>query len=624
MDLDIKRVIASIPPEHEDVELAPLITPWGESIDPDHVLADHPNPMKERASWESLNGWWEYAIVDRANAADAWRSAKAPESMDGRILVPFSPETRLSGVERMVQPDELLWYRRKLAVPIAPSGTEARTILHFEAVDWACTAYIDGRRAGSHRGGYTPFSFDITDHLVKAAEDGRVSCTLDLCVYDPNDAGVQLRGKQRRARGGMWYTSQSGIWQSVWLERVPEVYLNALKLIPNADAGVLLTRLDVVGGPEHVSVELRDADGALAGFAGLDPGMPDVPRGGSPIRLELEVPVEAPHLWCPDDPYLYRVIARVDDDVVYSWCAFRTIAVEKDDAGVPRLFLNHEPLYIRGLLDQGYWPESLMTAPSDEALVFDISTAKRLGFNMLRKHSKIESRRWYWHCDRLGMLVMQDVPSGWSSASENLRVNIPTLFRTTWNLLPDNGPLWWRMLGSDDPDYRNEWRMTLRRMVKRIGNHACVIASALFNESWGQFDSEVNTAFARELDPTRPILSTSGWYDRGAGDIRGVHNYFRSMRVYPRPEGDERAFMLSEFGGLSCRIEGHSSVERVYGYEVHDTLASFRGAVGRLLATVDALEADGLAGFVYTQISDVEEEVNGLLTYDRRLCKLEP
>ena len=612
MDLDIKRVIKSMPKAHEDVEFAPLTTPWGEALDPEHVLEEHPNPLMQREHWQPLNGWWEYAIVPEPDAAHAWRTASAPQAMDGRIVVPFSPEAALSQVGHVLQPNELLWYRRELDVP-APAPGE-RTILHFEAVDWACSVYLGGELLGTHTGGYLAFQFDITDSLARGAR------TLELCVYDPSDAGYQLRGKQCLQRNGMWYTSQSGIWQSVWLEYVPEVHVASLVLKPDADAGVLVAELEVCGGAETVAVEVRDADGQMVNATMAEPSMP---AGGDLGALSLKVPVPEPHLWSPDDPYLYDVTVTCGDDVVQSYCAFRTMSVEEDAAGEPRICLNHRPIFLRGVLDQGYWPDGLMTAPADEALVADIELVKHHGFNMVRKHTKVERNRWYWHCDRLGVLVMQDVPTGGDVSIQQIRVDIPTLFRTTWNHLPDDKPRWHRLYGAGDVRYREEWRRTRMGMLRQLGGHPCVIAWVLFNESWGQFDSAKNAQIAREDDPTRLVLATSGWYDQGAGDIRGIHNYFRSMRVYDRPKGDRRAFMLSEFGGLVCRVEGHSSVERTYGYDTYEDIPAYEAGLERLLASVDALEAEGMCGFVYTQISDVEEEVNGLITYDRRVSKLD-
>lgn len=612
--LDIKRVIASAPKKPQDVKLRPLMTPWGEKVaagEPAEPV--HPRPQFARESFKVLDGWWDYAIVPAADAAAAWRNASAPTSWDGRIRVPFSPEAPLSGVGRQLQPDELLWYRRALD-PGRPVDGE-RVILHFEAVDYACACFVNGARVGTHTGGYLPFSLDVTDHLRDGDNE------LMLCVHDPSDAGVQLRGKQRLARGGIWYTAQSGIWQSVWLEAVPETHLESLAIDARADEGKLVLHVGVHAGEAAdeaaettptMSVRLLD-DGSEVGRAAA------VPEDGA---CALVIDVGNPHRWSPDDPHLYDLELSFGEDRVRSYCAFRTVTMEEDERGVRRLCVNHEPVFLRGVLDQGYWPDGLMTAPSDEALAFDVRAMRGAGFNLLRKHIKVESDRWYYHCDKLGMLVWQDMVSGGAAPNPWHSSYKPTFFRGSWGRYADDDPRHYPGLASDSAAFRAEWTDACAATVRHLGNHPSIVCWVLFNEAWGQFDARAAVELVRGMDPSRPIDAVSGWYDQACGDFLSVHNYFRPLEVYRDRARPRRAFVISEFGGLSCHLAEHSSLASSYGYAACADLPSFRAAVRETLAQADALEEAGLAGYVYTQLSDVEEETNGLLTYDRRVNKL--
>lgn len=621
MDLDIKRVLAAKPGEPEDVELTPHTTTWGDAILADSAKApsEYPRPRMQRGNWTCLNGWWDYAIVESTSAQDSWKVAQPPAEWDGRILVPFSPEAALSCVKRSLQPQQLLWYRRTFEVESEAeanaSGTshESRLLLNFGAVDWACACYVNGCKVGEHIGGYLPFSFDITG-AVHAGEN-----EIALCVYDPSEQGTQLRGKQRLRRGNMWYTAQSGIWQTAWMETVPVAHVTSLQTVPSLDDGTLEVVFQLSKAGQPLAVSVLDANGQTVATK-------STVACEKTVRMTIEVP--QPHAWDVNDPYLYGLSITYGHDEITSYCAFRTVAVQKDNKGIPRFFLNHKPFFVRGLLDQGYWPDGLMTAPSDEALVYDIEAARRMGFNTLRKHIKVEQDRWYWHCDRLGMLVWQDMVSGGENPGEWVSANIPTLFRRTWSAFRDESPRSWKKLGSANKTYREEWEYTAAETVRHLLSHPCVVTWTVFNESWGQFESARMTRMLQEIDPTRPYVATSGWYDRGAGNYVAVHNYFRSMRVYKDPwarlgEASSRAFVIDEFGGLTCPIDGHTSVCTTYGYDTYESTADWKEALGTLLASVDALEAEGLAGFVYTQICDVEEETNGLLTYDRRVNKLD-
>lgn len=615
--LDLKRVIASAPRKPEHAALRPLTTPWSEQAATGASrAAHHPRPQFARAAFEVLDGRWEYAIAPVADAASAWRDAEPPAAWDGEILVPFSPEAPLSGVERQLQPGELLWYRRRFS---APEGFDAagrgRCILHFEAVDYACSCSVNGARVGAHVGGYLPFAFDVTDALTDGDNE------LVVCVYDPSDASVQLRGKQRLARGGIWYTAQSGIWQSVWLEAVPNAHLESLAIDARADEGKIVLRANVradngadaaAGTAPAVSVRLLDG-GAEVGRASA------APEDGA---CTLVIDVADPHRWSPDDPHLYGLELAFGSDRVSSYCAFRTVSVEPDEHGIPRFCLNHEPVFLRGVLDQGYWPDGLMTAPSDEALAFDVRAMREAGFNLLRKHIKVESDRWYYHCDKLGMLVWQDMVSGGAAPDPWHSSYKPTFFRGSWGRYADDDPRHYPGLASDSAAFRAEWTDACAATVRHLGNHPSIVTWVLFNEAWGQFDARAAVELVRGLDPTRPIDAVSGWYDQACGDFLSVHNYFRPLEVCDDAARPQRAFVISEFGGLSCHLAAHSSLASSYGYAACPDLASLRSEVREALAQADALEKEGLAGYVYTQLSDVEEETNGLLTYDRRMNKL--
>ena len=613
MDLDIKRVLASKPEPPNGAPLIPLTTPWGDELDEEHVREECPRPQFARENWTCLNGWWEYAIVESSAARDLFAHAQPPKVWDGQILVPFSPEASLSGVGRQLGPKQLLWYRRSLDV--GKPDESMRAILHFGAVDYACACWVNGTQVGTHMGGYLHFDFDVTDALQA---EGNV---VELCVWDPSDTGTQLRGKQRLLRGNMWYTGQSGIWKTVWLEQVPERHIVGMTCRADADAGdvTLIVLPSMAGG--SISLEVIDRDGGVVASATSETD--EIPDEGIALTAHLD----EPHLWSPGDPYLYDLRVVCGEDVVSSYCAFRTVGIERDAEGVPRFCLNHKPFFVRGLLDQGYWPDGLMTAPSDEAMIADIQTAREAGFNMLRKHIKVEDDRWYWHCDRLGMLVWQDMVSGGAEPEEWMCVNIPTLFRRGWTSFGDVTPGQRRRLGASDEAYRAEWRATAVQTMLQLSCHPCVATWVVFNESWGQFSSAAMTELLRSIDDSRPFVATSGWYDQGAGDYFAVHNYFRSMRVYRDPfarrrNDGPRAFLINEFGGLTCSVDGHVSIDTTYGYDSFSSIETWRASFWALLDEVDALQADGLAGFVYTQLSDVEEETNGIVTYDRRVNKL--
>ncbi|PPL17485.1 glycoside hydrolase family 2 protein [Microterricola pindariensis] len=577
--------------------LGRLLTPWGEALDPDNPLPEYPRPQLVRDSFHSLNGRWGYAIT----ATDG-----VPARLDGEIIVPFSPESALSGVERQLQPGQWLHYRRDFELPdeLGPHGG-ARLLLHFGAVDQDCTVWLNGIEVGTHSGGYLPFQLDVTD-VVRPGPN-----VLRVRVSDPSDTGAFSRGKQKLRRGGIWYTAQSGIWQTVWLELVPAVAVAAVEILPlpSLDAVEITVRAmmapDAAGSPPAAFITVRDGDAILA-IARTAPG--------TPACIELA----GARLWSPEDPFLYDVEVILGSDTVLSYFGMRSFGVGPDAAGQPRLLLNGQPYFQAGLLDQGYWPDGLYTPPDDTAMVHDIRTAKRLGFTMLRKHIKIEPLRWYYHCDRLGMLVWQDMVNG-GGRYKPWVITAPVL---TPLRLRDNR---YAAFARTDAPGRAHWQEEMRGTVELLRSVTSIAVWVPFNEGWGQFDALAATAELRALDPSRSIDHASGWHDQGGGDLTSLHVYFRRFRMPRRqPETAARAVVVSEYGGYSHRLPGHSVSAREFGYKRFKDATSLTAAFVRLheRELIPALE-EGLAATVYTQLSDVEDETNGVLSYDRRVVKLD-
>jgi len=535
-----------------------LVTRWAQVVTPDHVLPEYPRPQMVRPAWVNLNGLWDYAVRDSAGPA--------PATYDGEILVPFPIESQLSRVTRAVSPSERLWYHRTFTLPRAAAGSH--WILHFGAVDWDATVRVDGRRVGRHRGGYDPFWFDVT----AALEPGSAH-EITVSVTDPSDSGEQPRGKQVLHPGSIWYTAVTGIWQTVWLEPVPARHIEALSITPDVDAGVARIRVTVTGAPVPVRVTALAGDSVVGAAT------------GSSDRV-VALPIPHARLWSPDDPFLYHVAISAAGDSVSSYVGMRKIAVVRDAAGVPRLFLNGHALFEFGTLDQGWWPDGLYTAPTEDARRYDIATVRALGFNLMRKHVKVEPERWYYDADSIGLLVWQDMPSG--------------------DIDSDSG--------------RAEYARELARMVDALRNHPAIVMWVPFNEGWGQHDTRRTAEWVHRADPSRLVDDASGWTDRGAGDVLDIHSY-------PGPEipaqDPARARVLGEFGGLGFPVPRHTWLTRDnWGYVRYPTQDSLWAGYRELLTRLRALEAAGLAAAVYTQTTDVEVEVNGLMTYDRAVIKL--
>ncbi len=631
--MDLIDAIKAIDKAHDDDVLNKLITPWGEKLDKTHVLKEYPRPQFVRDGYVNLNGFWDYCFVKGTDS----KEIPSDDKMEGKILVPFSPEAMLSGVEKRLEPTDTLWYKTKLPV-LKRKFENSRFLLHFGAVDQFADIYVNGSLIGSHSGGYLPFTLDITDSL-SFTDDGSSSLenVLAVRVRDTSDSSYHSRGKQTLHRGGMYYTCQSGIWQTVWIEEVPATYVRAIRIRPEEDLKTVSVEVSTnlpcmvtlrIPGRELVKSP-SSKDSHQSSFS-EDPSFSSdtYPSAGENTTSEkhcyyqFKLSLNNPHLWSPEDPYLYPLQIDAGQDSVRSYFAMRYYSTEKDEAGITRFCLNHKPYFLMGVLDQGYWPDGLYTAPSDEALIFDIKEMKRLRFNMMRKHIKIESARWYYHCDRIGMIVWQDMVSGGSSYAKPVVSYLPTIFPKVFGRMPD-GPAYYKTFSRSSAEGRSEWIYEMKNTIHYLYNVPSIATWVLFNEGWGQFNAAGATIMAKELDDTRPIDQASGWFDEGSGSFRSVHNYFRPLTV----ENDkaDRAFVISEYGGFACHIDGHSSVDRVYGYKKYDNLDNLGVAYYNLInASLKPLIPKGLSGAVYTQVSDVEEEVNGLMTYDRRITKINP
>ena len=558
----------------------PLMTRWARDVSPENAHPEYPRPQMVRADWLNVNGLWDYAIRPK--------DAPRPDQFDGQILVPFPVESALSGVMKPVGPDNRLWYRRTFEMPPGGRWSEEgrRVLLHFGAVDWDATVWINGKEVGSHQGGYDPFHFDITDAL----KDGG-SQEIVVSVWDPTNNGTQPRGKQVLKPGSIWYTAVTGIWQTVWLEPVPPRHIHGLKLTPDLDNARLTVEVATrLTRGDNVRVEVM-RDGAV------------VARADGLNRIDVSIP--DPRLWSPDDPFLYDLritLGRFNlpgiTDQVASYFGMRKISMDRDGDGILRLFLNGKPLFQYGPLDQGWWPDGLYTAPTDEALRYDIEVTRQLGMNMARKHVKVEPARWYYWCDKLGLLVWQDMPNG----DRHIGSRDPDLVRTA--------------------ESARQFELELTRMIEAFRNHPSIVMWVPFNEGWGQYDTARITDLVKKLDPTRLVNSASGWTDRGVGDVLDIHSY--PGPAVPRLEA-HRAVVLGEFGGLGLPLAGHTwQAERNWGYRSYTTSEDLTDAYLALIRRLHPMTgAQGLAAAVYTQTTDVEIEVNGLMTYDRALIKMD-
>lgn len=555
----------------------PLMTHWAKDIKADKAHPEYPRPQMQRERWLNLNGLWQLAFAKKDEAPPIGRD------LAERILVPFPVESALSGVMKHA---DRLWYRRLFTTPA--EWKDQRVLLHFGAVDWEARVWINGREIGHHRGGYDAFTFDITDALKKDGEQ-----ELIVGVWDPTDAGTQPRGKQVRKPGGIFYTPTTGIWQTVWIEPAPKKRIESIKLVPDVDRKQLRLTVQAIGHDEAegVIVTVSNGERILSKVGGL-------------LGKEFTLEIADPKLWSPEAPFLYDLrleLARGNageaGDVVTSYFGMRKISVGRDDKGVTRLLLNNKPYFMAGPLDQGFWPDGLYTAPTDEALKYDIDITKKLGFNMTRKHVKVEPARWYYWCDKLGLLVWQDMPSG----DKSIGGKDPDLQRT--------------------PESAKQYELELKHMIDGLRNHPSIVMWVVFNEGWGQFDTVRITEWTKKYDPSRLVNCASGWTDRDVGDVHDIHVYPGPRS--PKPES-RRAAVLGEFGGLGLKVDGHTWEQKTWGYRGASSKDDLTRKYERLLAGVHRLkDKPGLSAAVYTQITDVETEANGLLTYDRAVLKVD-
>lgn len=575
---------------------AALMTQWAKDVKPEAPLPEYPRPQMVRDTWQNLNGLWDYAITGRDDGQ--------PAKWDGQILVPFAAESALSGVMQRIGPEKKLWYHRRITIPKSEAWQkDKRILLHFGAIDWHAIVWVNGFKVGEHKGGCTPFTCDITDALyTRKATDEEIV----ISVYDPTNAGFQPVGKQHNNPHGIWYTPVSGIWQTVWMEPVGEYHITGLKITPNVDKGEVEIILKLNQPlPADSSVGVDVAFSGTVEFSSVTGA-----EGKSEIRFVESFKKFPPknRLWSPDSPQLHdlRVHLKAGNrtDEISSYFAMRKIHMAKDDSGALRLYLNNKPLFQFGPLDQGWWPDGLYTAPTDAALKYDIEITKKLGFNMIRKHVKVEPARWYYHCDKLGMLVWQDMPNG------------------------DKGPPWNPNGEHDGKDgtrdktsadnYNAEWK----EIIDTLHNHPCIVMWVPFNEAWGQFDTVRVTEWTKKYAPTRLVNCASGGNDFPVGDIRDLHNY--PGPAAPKPDG-KRAIVLGEYGGLGLPVEGHTWLSKGnWGYKsftnANDLTTAYIDLTTRLRPLIGH---PGLAAAVYTQTTDVEVEVNGFMTYDRAVMKMD-
>ncbi len=570
----------------------PLMTRWAKDVNPENAHPEYPRPQMVRKEWMNLNGLWEFALAKKDE------DAPLGKKLDGQILVPYPVESALSGVMKAAEPngDGLrVWYRRTFEVNKEWAGK--RLLLHFGAVNWEATVWVNGKKLDTHRGGYDGFSFDVTDALKK---DGPQEIVVS--VWNPIDSGTQPRGKQVRKPGGIFYTASSGIWQTVWLEPVEGQYIQSLNITPAFDKQKVRIHIDLGG-----DVENRKATASVRAFDGVK----EVAKATTPDdNGDFVLTIDKPKQWTPETPFLYKLTVEsvcllgvtagqgAYADAVESYFAMRKCEVKKDDKGVTRLFLNGKPYFQVGPLDQGFWPDGLYTAPTDEALKYDIEMTKKLGFNMIRKHVKVEPERWYYWCDKLGVLVWQDMPSGDKSVA------------------PNKGEI------KRGEESAKQYELELSRMIEGRGNHPCIVMWVPFNEGWGQFDTERVVGLVKKQDRSRLVDCASGWNDvKGAGDVHDIH-------VYPGPGSpdpeEKRAAVLGEFGGLGLKVDGHTWENKTWGYQGTKDGADLTRKYGRLLKRVYELkDKPGLSAAVYTQTTDVETEANGLMTYDRAVVKVD-
>lgn len=594
-----------------------LISRWGKEIDPGNILQEYPRPNLVRDSYFNLNGEWECRI-NESETADFY---------DETIIVPFSPESMLSGVGKIVMPHQRLHYRKKFTLP--EGFKKSRVLLHFGAVDQECSVFVNGIRVGGHKGGYLPFHFDITDSLRQGEN------VLTLSVTDRTEQSPHARGKQKLQKKGkyasLFYTPQSGIWKTVWMESVEKAYIEDVRITPLYDDSSVRFEITVLNACKTSGAEAsggKASGGETSGtvrLAVLDRGV-EIGQAEITVRQEKEIKqvisqeikLDGFKPWTPDTPHLYDVIIRYGEDEVRSYFGMRKLSTGRDGKGILRFFLNNKPYFFNGILDQGYWPESLMTAPSDEALVYDIIKLKEMGYNTIRKHVKIEAERFYYHCDRLGMMVWQDMPNGGGEYNMVFVTHLPNASDRFARGVSDRH---YGIFKRKDGEGRRQYYTDLKNMVSTLYNYPSIAVWVPFNEGWGQFDAVKATKEVREIDSGRLINEACGWFDQGGGDMYSIHNYRHKLKVKPQ---QDRVVALTEYGGYAYPVEEHLSCKKEFGYQHYHSTEELTQNYKRLWEEEIYPNLQyGLCSAIYTQTSDIEEEINGVLTYDREIVKLD-
>ena len=594
-----------------------LISRWGKEIDPGNILQEYPRPNLVRDSYFNLNGEWECRI-NESETADFY---------DETIIVPFSPESMLSGVGKIVMPHQRLHYRKKFTLP--EGFKKSRVLLHFGAVDQECSVFVNGIRVGGHKGGYLPFHFDITDSLRQGEN------VLTLSVTDRTEQSPHARGKQKLQKKGkyasLFYTPQSGIWKTVWMESVEKAYIEDVRITPLYDDSSVRFEITVLNACKISGAETSGGK-ASGGETSGTVRLAVLERGGEigqaeiTVRQEKEIKqvisqdikLDGFKPWTPDTPHLYDVIIRYGEDEVRSYFGMRKLSTGRDGKGILRFFLNNKPYFFNGILDQGYWPESLMTAPSDEALVYDIIKLKEMGYNTIRKHVKIEAERFYYHCDRLGMMVWQDMPNGGGEYNMVFVTHLPNASDRFARGVSDRH---YGIFKRKDGEGRRQYYTDLKNMVSTLYNYPSIAVWVPFNEGWGQFDAAKATKEVREIDSGRLINEACGWFDQGGGDMYSIHNYRHKLKVKPQ---QDRVVALTEYGGYAYPVEEHLSCKKEFGYQHYHSTEELTQNYKRLWEEEIYPNLQyGLCSAIYTQTSDIEEEINGVLTYDREIVKLD-
>lgn len=568
-----------------------LKTKWAEQVDASSPLPEYPRPQMVREQWMSLNGQWDLAITDYPS--------NVPSAFDQQITVPFPIESTLSGIKQRITSDQRIWYKRSFQVPA--SWKNQRLLLHFEAVDWEAEVYVNHQKVGIHQGGYDPFVIDITDALIGSGPQ-----ELMVAVWDPTSEGTQPRGKQATNPQAIWYTPVSGIWQSVWLEPVKQQYISSFKTTPDLDNERFLFKVAAnkwIPDELNVVIDIKEGNRTIASASG---------------KVDMEIPIKLtdPKLWSPDSPFLYDIEVRLMRgkrtlDQISSYAGMRKIGQTKDAQGHMRFTLNNEIIFMYGTLDQGWWPDGLYTAPTDEALQYDIKVTKDMGFNTIRKHVKVESARWYYHCDKMGMLVWQDMPSGDKSAR--------------WDPPSGHAGIEMQRTAQSKQQFFKEWKAIMTTFY----NHSSIVMWVPFNEGWGQFETEKTIEWTINEDPSRLVNGPSGGNFFPAGHTVDHHQYpgpgVPDKDLYPPIIFKDRVLLLGEFGGLGLPLKGHLwQQDKNWGYRNFEKRDELFQSYAEMMDKLPALIDGGLGAAIYTQTTDIEGEVNGLITYDREIIKMDP